>query len=55
MKAKAIMFMLTLAVSMVSGCCNGRCGVKYQKEAAPINLQEKLIKIKQEAGGKGSK
>jgi hypothetical protein len=55
MKTKAIMFMLMVAVSMVSGCCERRCGVKYQKEAEPINLQEKLIKMKQEAGGKGPK
>ena len=55
MKTKVIMLMLTLAVSMVSGCCERRCGVKSQKEAEPINLQEKLIKMKQEAGGKGSK
>ena len=55
MKTKAIIFMLTLVVSMVTGCCDRRCGVKYQKEAEPTNLQEKLIKMKQEAGGKGPK
>ena len=46
--------LLSVLVSVV-GCCDRRCGVKYQKEAEPINLQEKLIKMKQEAGGKGSK
>ena len=50
-----MIFMLAVVVLIVTGCCERRCGVKYQKEAEPINLQEKLIKMKQETGGKGPK
>lgn len=57
MKAKAIMFMLTLAVSMVSGCCERRCGVARLKspELESATSEQKLIKMEQEAGGKGPK
>ena len=57
MKVKSIMFMLALAVSMVTGCCDRRCGVARLKspELEAATIEQKLIKMKQEAGGKGSK
>jgi len=57
MKTKAIMLMLMLTVSMVSGCCERRCGVARLKspELESATSEQKLIKMKQEAGGKGSK
>jgi hypothetical protein len=57
MKTKAMIFMLTLAVSMVSGCCDRRCGVTRLKspELESATSQQKLIKMKEQAGGKGSK
>jgi len=55
MKTKAISIVMMVAVSMVTACCDRRCGVSCQKEPEPINLQEKLTKMKEQAGGKGSK
>ena len=57
MKTKAIMFMLAIAVSMVAGCCDRRCGVSRPKnpEIELASPQQKLIKMKEQAGGKGSK
>ena len=57
MKTKAIIFMLTLSVSMVSGCCDRRCGVARLKspELESATAQEKLAKMKEQAGGKGPK
>jgi hypothetical protein len=57
MKAKALMFILMVAVSLISGCCERRCGVARLKspELESATSQQKLIKMKQEAGGKGLK
>jgi hypothetical protein len=44
-----------VAMVFLAGCCEKRCGVKLQKEAAPINLQEKLTKMKEQVGDKGYK
>ena len=57
MKTKAVVFMVAAAISMVSGCCDRRCGVARLKspELESAKTQQKLIKMKQEAGGKGSK
>ena len=55
MKTKAMIFMTAVVVSMLAGCCERRCGIQCQKQPEPINLQEHLQKMKQEAGGKGPK
>lgn len=55
MKTKAMIFIATVIVSMVTGCCDRRCGVARFKspELESATIQQKLIKMKQEAGGKG--
>ena len=55
MKIKVISIVMMFAITLVTACCDRRCGVSYQKEPEPINLQEKLTKMKEQAGGKGSK
>jgi hypothetical protein len=57
MKAKALTFILMVAVSLISGCCERRCGVARLKspELESATSQQKLIKMKEQAGGKGSK
>ena len=55
MRAIAKIFVITIAVLMITACCDRRCAVSCQKAPEPINLQEKLIKMKEQAGGKGSK
>ena len=57
MKTKAVVFMVAAAISMVSGCCDRRCGVACLKspELESAKTQQKLIKMKEQAGGKGTK
>jgi len=57
MKTKAMIFMTAVVVSMVTGCCDRRCGVARLKspELESATIQQKLIKMKEQTGGKGSK
>lgn len=53
---KSFQYLLCMvAMIFLVGCCERRCGVKLQKEAVPVNLQEKLIKMKEQMGDKGYK
>jgi hypothetical protein len=57
MKTKAMIFMTAAIVSMLAGCCDRRCGVVCLKkpELESTTTQQKLIKMKEQAGGKGPK
>jgi uncharacterized Fe-S radical SAM superfamily protein PflX len=57
MKIKAMIFMTAVVVSMVTSCCERRCGVARLKspELESVSAQQKLTKMKEQTGGKGSK
>ena len=57
MKAKAVLFIMAVVASMVSGCCDRRCGVARLKspELESATAKEKLVKMKEQTGGKGYK
>jgi hypothetical protein len=48
-------FALIFSVMLITACCDRRCGVHGPEVSEPINLQEKISKMKEQAGDKGSK